>query len=660
MQKELKISLIALALLLSSSALYGASMVALGDLAGGDLYGIARAVNADGSVVVGLSSSANGYEAFRWTQEGGMVGLGDLTGGSFYSDANSVSADGGVVVGISISANGYEAFRWTQGGGMVGLGDLAGGFFFSTAMGVSADGSVVVGESNSANGYEAFRWTQAGGMVGLGDLAGGSFDSIAIGVSADGSVVVGRSNSANGDEAFRWTQAGGMVGLGDLAGGVFDSIAMGVNADGSVVVGIGNSANGDEAFRWTQAGGMVGLGDLAGGGFYSKAFAVNADGSVIVGQSNSASGNEAFRWTQTKGMQTLGEWLLESGYTLSGWSDTKATGVSADGNVVVGQGASTNAHEAFIAKAGQGMIGLSDFGASLESINGIIPQTVTSVSTLLHGAHGHPANRRALDDKRVMWVAGDISHDNRHNTKDDGYVGEIGISIKESERFTYSIAFGKLFGESKLDYKGEVDSDGEYIVADTDIKPFKDIPLYATTTLAYGKNDLSIKRGYDNAGTLTYSSGDTKQSFLAFKQRLQYQLDTFFPYVEFDHIKITQDAYSESGGGFPAIYDKSKENISDWRVGVDANFKLNDSNVLITTLEGVHRIQERGNGVSGQIVGLSSFDIEGRKYDQNWLRATVGLEHTFENSSKFTLTLNRTTEGEDPTFWSGFNYSLPF
>ncbi len=35
-----------------------------------------------------------------------------------------LSADGSVVVGVSNSASGTEAFRWTAGGGMVGLGDL--------------------------------------------------------------------------------------------------------------------------------------------------------------------------------------------------------------------------------------------------------------------------------------------------------------------------------------------------------------------------------------------------------------------------------------------------------------------------------------------------------------------------------------------------------
>ncbi|MFN9671471.1 MAG: hypothetical protein ACK552_02380, partial [Microcystis sp.] len=145
------------------------------------------------SLGIGLGAIGVAFPA----QAASFQGLGDLPGGSFSSEAYGVSANGSVVVGYSSSSAGSQAFRWTQGTGMVGLGDLLGGGFFSRSRGVSADGSVVVGEGNSSagaiGGNEAFRWTQATGMVGLGDLPGGRFKSSANGVSADGSVVVGYS-----------------------------------------------------------------------------------------------------------------------------------------------------------------------------------------------------------------------------------------------------------------------------------------------------------------------------------------------------------------------------------------------------------------------------------------------------------------------------------
>jgi probable HAF family extracellular repeat protein len=323
---------------LEERRLLAATLQPLGDFS-------ASGVSADGSVVVGQSYSASGYEAIRWTAAGGMVGLGDLPGGGSYNAATAVSADGSVVVGVSQSALGTEAFRWTAGGGMVGLG-------VGAATGVNADGSVVVGGFGSV-GHGAFRWTASGGKVGL---TVSEYEDVASAVSADGSVIVGHTLVEVGDytppEAFRWTYEGGVVLLGDLPGGEWESYASGISADGSVVVGQSNSASGYEAFRWTSGGGMVGLGDLPGGEFLSGASAVSADGSVIVGGGNSASGPEAVRWTSGGGTQRLWDVLLAQGVNpaAGGWSSLNvATGVSADGNTIIGSGTRNGNPEAFIA-----------------------------------------------------------------------------------------------------------------------------------------------------------------------------------------------------------------------------------------------------------------------------------------------------------------------
>lgn len=81
-------------------------------------------------MMLGLSNPVTGQGlSFR--------GLGDLSGGSCESRAFDVSDDGRVVVGVSVSARGEEAFRWTAKGGMVGLGDLPDGRFRSLAHAVS-------------------------------------------------------------------------------------------------------------------------------------------------------------------------------------------------------------------------------------------------------------------------------------------------------------------------------------------------------------------------------------------------------------------------------------------------------------------------------------------------------------------------------------------
>ena len=74
----------------------------------------------------------------------------------------------------------------------------------------------------------------------------------------------------------------------------------------------------------------------------------------------------------------------------------------------------------------------------------------------------------------------------------------------------------------------------------------------------------------------------------AFKLRIQWQSqkDYIHPYVEYSYASVTTDKYTETSGGFPARFDKNKESTNDIRIGFDSNFKLNEKNKIITSLEG--------------------------------------------------------------------------
>lgn len=278
-------------------------IVGLGDLPGGGVHSWATGVSMGGGVIVGASESSNATpprtEAFRWTATDGMVGLGFLTRNvSRESEARAVTADGRVIVGMAHNGVAGEAFRWTPDQGMIGLGDLPGGDEASGATDVSADGSVIVGwgfTAESDNRHHGFRWTAETGMTPLGDLPGGFYYSDPQAVSADGATVVGTSSSATATfEAFRWTAEQGMIGLGILAGG--SSEAHAVSGDGSIVVG----TSGYTAFIWDAEHGIrdlrsvlineYGL-DLTGWSL-SAAFDITPDGMTMVGAGHGPSGGQ--------------------------------------------------------------------------------------------------------------------------------------------------------------------------------------------------------------------------------------------------------------------------------------------------------------------------------------------------------------------------------
>ena len=193
----------------------------------------------------------------------------------------------------------------------------------------------------------------------LGYLPGKS-RSTATAVSSDGSIVVGFSETPD-KEAFRW-EDGVISGLGDLAGGDQSSAALGVSADGSVVVGSGTPAGPlfggpTEAVCWengviTSLGGFPGLPGQTHP-FSSEAHGVSADGSVVVGWGASPlGGTEAFRWTSATGLVGLGDLSTTFGTT------SYAMATSEDGNVIAGQGYSESGIEAFRWVQGEGMSGL--------------------------------------------------------------------------------------------------------------------------------------------------------------------------------------------------------------------------------------------------------------------------------------------------------------
>lgn len=160
-----------------------------------------------------------------------------------------------------------------------------------------------------------------------------------------GTCAVGHQDAGSGTpyHAFRWTAAGGPVDLGtlDAANNTSrSSDATDVSNDCSVIVGTSQfNANGlqQHAYRWTATNGMVDLGAPAGAGRNSRAFGISAAGDVVVGEGEFADAaafsgfrTGAFRWTQAGGFQSLG--AIEPGFF------TSATAVTADGSVIVGNG----------------------------------------------------------------------------------------------------------------------------------------------------------------------------------------------------------------------------------------------------------------------------------------------------------------------------------
>jgi probable HAF family extracellular repeat protein len=344
-----------LGLLAGHAAAQVASIQFVPALTGGTPFSVAAAATPDGTYVVGYSGAAQGPEAYRWNRVTGQLdALGYLaTADWFRSRALGVSDDGSVVVGRSDTSDHAHpiprAFKWTQQTGMIALPypttNHQLGPQGSAAVSVSPDGSTIVGHFQSyatrADGtpeypalmHEWCRWTSAGPQL-LPPGAPAAYPGIAAAISGDGTEIAGYVG-----DAIQPTMLTGSTPttLGQLPGGQGKAEPAAISRDGTTVVGMADTRDPDNivryhAFRWTQATGMTDLGRLPGLNGPSRATGVSADGSVVV----ATQAKHPLIWDAQHGMRDLSIVLTSAGSDLQGKVLKEAMWVSPDAHWVVG------------------------------------------------------------------------------------------------------------------------------------------------------------------------------------------------------------------------------------------------------------------------------------------------------------------------------------
>jgi probable HAF family extracellular repeat protein len=361
---------------------------------------------------------------------------------------------------------------------------------FPTA--ISPDGSIVVGTTTTGGvvgngsslgalpGNRPFRWVKGVGTTDPGVGPSNGFVT-AGGVSNDGSVIVGNSFANQllaqfnkGSVAYRWDATTGRVPIRGIPGTTNNTTtAGGVSGDGSVVVGMSATQRFffglpsglptfQQAYRWTQATGTVGLGFLPGAPIgsneFSTATGISADGSVIVGQSFVGVGAEAFRWTQATGMTGLGFLPGASQFVSS------ATGVSRNGQFIVGNSYSANGSEAFLWDARDGMMPLGDLpGEGFSSTATVVTDNGTVYGngredTGLLDQNGNPITQAAF-----VWDKKDGIRDLKQVLTADGMgdalkgwtlLGVTGVSADGNTITGYGYEPGQYDANGQLIYNG--------------------------------------------------------------------------------------------------------------------------------------------------------------------------------------------------------------
>ncbi len=639
------------------------TMTDLGTLGGS--YSNATAVSANGAVVVGYSQTSgnSNNHAFRWT-DGTMTDLGTL-GGS-YSHSTAVSANGAVVVGNSQTSgnSNNHAFRWANGT-MTDLGTLGGSYSDATA--VSANGAVVVGYSYTSgnSNSHAFRWAN-GTMTDLGTL-GGSYSN-ATAVSANGAVVVGNSYTSgnSNSHAFRWAN-GTVTDLGTLGGSYSNATA--VSANGAVVVGNSDTSgnSNSHAFRWAN-GTMTDLGTL--GGSYSHSNAVSANGAVVVGNSQTSgnSQNQAFRWAENTGMESVANWVVKEGGTVpTGYILQDATGVSADGTAIVGYGSANGNQTAWLAKGNGFLSDTAAFDRSLiQAGRASVSSALEAANLAVHGGHHRSLMNMGFPVTPTGWVSWSTA-DAAENDYTDSTTTLIESGFgKDIEDYRIGVAIGATKTRQDWDLGGNAKLKGVYILAEVD-RAF-DIAggstIIASLLSYYAFFDTDLNRAYASGAGTDISHGRPDLKSAAVKARVDWINATTMgsvqvsPYAALTLSRAKVDAYTETGGAFPASYGESSANAGDLRIGAAFTTSPSDALNLRLGVEAVHQFEDGLDAVNGEVTGLYSFNLTGEDRRSTWARMTFDADYALSNTATLTGGLSAATHGSQPTI--GVTFGVRF
>ena len=615
-----------------------------------------QGVSSDGTTSVGYALGGAAYKIVGTT----YTPLANLTGGSA-AFAYAASSNGSVIVGMGYNSSSAEqAVRWV-GAGAPTLLDSGAIYAYSGATAISATGSTIVGYLNTgtANLDDAFYY-RTGAITSLNSFFAGQA-SRAAGVSADGNLIVGTAgdylpgpNSANGfifnitTSALTIVDASAHIPAFTTAGLTLTQLNA-ISGNGLVTVGyayndtVSSTPSDALAFSRTSTGTYTALGKLGGAFSWSVARAVSNDGSVIVGQSSNLAGkSEAFVY-QSGAMTGLG--FLGTG------DESDATGVSADGTVIVGYSRITAGgavRHAFV-YSNLTMLDADEWLRSLNGPGSLLAMTNSLNQLPLEGAHHRPLmSYDTMGKQNQVWATGDFGassrQSNSHMTS-----GEIGVSQAYGD-FVLGIAAGHASLNQDLLFGGSASIAGNYLLAEADYR-LPDRESIVSLVLLRGDYDADATRGYATGSGNDTSSGSTglktSSARLRFDGPAQQLTGSFSatPFISYTATRTTANAYTETGGSFPASFGAQEHTAQEGRLGVTAKVVAVAGTTLLFTAEWIHRFDDAGSGLTATSSTLGTLTAAGIAPNADQARFGFEVDHRLSADTLLNLSVHAAATG---------------
>ena len=322
---------------------------------------------------------------------------------------------------------------------------------------------------------------------------------------------------------------------------------------------------------------------------------------------------------------------------------------------------STN--EIFISN-NQGYIEVTGKTNGFENIATSQDTSMAISSIALHGAHHQPLlAQRDLGTDNCTWINGDFA--NYHKKSAESYLLEIGICSDIKEDVRIGLGVGKSRVHQSLDYSGSSKLNGDYLLGELDYM-LPDTSILLSSTLLYGRWDATVNRGYRNADVDDLSHGSTDIEVAAVRGRIDWMnlfaIDeiSFTPKVEYIITKSSMNGYTETGGGFPALFNAQAHTARESRIGFIADYKIDESIDIRGIGEWVHRLDKRGVSVSGEMIDMYTFSFQGAENRSDWLRVGAEVDHKIDKERMFSWSLMRASRGEDADLSGAVSFKMGF
>jgi uncharacterized protein YhjY with autotransporter beta-barrel domain len=284
---------------------------------------------------------------------------------------------------------------------------------------------------------------------------------------------------------------------------------------------------------------------------------------------------------------------------------------------------------------------------------------------VLNGLHGAPSLDLLDERKKVFWVMGDWGVVHHSYGNGQALVGELGIKMGIARDWQAEVALGSEQTRSDTPYQGTTRLRRTYIAPGVSWR-IAGGDVVVGLLGYYGSGRADLDRGYLNAGLPVISRGSPDMTTLAARVRVDWTHAltagpvAATPYASLTWIKNKLNGYTETGGGFPVQWDAQNEAATMVRAGLDTTWQASDSLSALARVEYAYRLDARGNRVSGRIVGLSTFSLEGYRYEKHWWRLGLGGQYKLDNTSSISTPLNATTQLDAPRVWINLVYNKAF